>query len=82
MPESEKRAVVSLDKLRLSNVEQVRMAYELLRLQEPVIEFFLLRLFPQYMRHQQVKLHPQLSSSVTHFNSSSSSPLMLKQHDT
>ena len=54
--------MVSLDKLRLSNVEQVRMAYELLRLQEPVIEFFLLRLFPQYMRHQQVKLHPQLSS--------------------
>ena len=74
--------MVSLDKLRLSNVEQVRMAYELLRLQEPVIEFFLLRLFPQYMRHQQVKLHPQLSSSVTHVNSSSSSPLMLKQHDT
>jgi hypothetical protein len=51
---TDRTAVVSLDRLRMSNIEQVQTTFELLRLQAPVIEFFLLHLFPQYMRHQQL----------------------------
>jgi hypothetical protein len=58
--DSEQRRVVSLDRLRLSDVEQVQMTFDLLRSQEAVIEYFLLHLFPQYMRHQQVGIYPQI----------------------
>ena len=53
---TDRTAVVSLDRLRMSNIEQVQTTFELLRLQAPVIELFLLHLFPQYMRHQQLKI--------------------------
>jgi len=53
---SDRTAVVALDRLRMSNTEQVQTTFDLLCLQAPVIEFFLLHLFPQYMRHQQLKI--------------------------
>jgi len=49
-------AVLSLDRLRPSNLEQLTKTFRLLRLQSAVIEYFLLQIFPTYMKYQQLKI--------------------------